>query len=150
MKRILVVVAIGLAYLAVRVGPSFVPTITPPAPAPTPASPFPDVARVAAGMQADDRAALADAYLILSRSVAANPTLEPVFPDTAAVRRAHRAALLYVWAAVLGNRAGSVVGLREALEQSVASRIGNDDVPLNPELQKDAAKAFADLAASFR
>jgi hypothetical protein len=101
-------------------------------------------------MTAADRAAMSEAYGILSRSVAANPTLEPVFPDTAAVRRAHRAALLYVWAAVLVNKAGDVPGLREALESAVASRIGTDDVPLNPEIQKDAASAFADLAASLR
>ena len=60
------------------------------------------------------------------------------------------ASLLYVWAAVLGNRAGDVPGLREALEESLASRIGTDDVPLNPVLQDDTAKAFADLAASLR
>jgi hypothetical protein len=146
MKRILLVAALGIGYVVFRTGA--IPAI--PAPTPTPAVAFPDVAAVAKKMRADDRAALADTYLILSRSVAANPTLEPVFPDTAAVRRAHRAALLYVWAAVLQNRAGDVPGLREALEQSIASRIGTEDVPLNPELQQDTAKAFADLATSFR
>lgn len=146
MKRFAVIAVLGLAYLAYRVGAVALPVL----PAPTPAALFPDVAAVAAGMNATDRAALADAYLILSRSVAANPTLEPVFPDTAAVRRAHRASLLYVWAAILGNKAGDVPGLREALESAVASRIGTDDVPLNPEIQKDAATAFADIAASIR
>lgn len=147
MKRFAVIAVLGLAYLAYRIGLPGVPVLPP---SPTPAALFPDVAAVAARMNATDRAALADAYLILSRSVAANPTLEPVFPDTAAVRRAHRAALLYVWAAVLVNKAGDVPGLREALESAVASRIGTDDVPLNPEIQKDAASAFADLAASIR
>lgn len=145
MKRILAIAAIGIAYLVFRMGGLALPS-----PTPAPTATFPEVAAVAAKMQASDRAALADAYLILSRSVAANPTLEPVFPDTGAVRRAHRAALLYVWAAVLGNRAGDVPGLREALEQSLASRIGTEDVPLNPALQNDTAKAFADLAASLR
>lgn len=145
MKRFAVIGIIGLAYLAYRMG-----VAAGPAPTPTPASPFPEVSKVAAGMSAQDRSSLADAYLILSRSVAANPTLEPVFPDTAAVRRAHRAALLYVWAAVLQNKAGDVPGLRDALEHSLASRIGTEDVPLNPELQSETAKAFADLAASLR
>ena len=145
MKRILLIAAIALAYAVFRVGVPHIPTLPP-----SPSATFPKVAAVAAKMQAGDRAALADAYLILSRAVAANPTLEPVFPDTAAVRRAHRASLLYVWAAVLGNRAGDVPGLREALEESLASRIGTDDVPLNPVLQDDTAKAFADLAASLR
>lgn len=147
MKRFLVIATLGAAYLAFRLGVVAVPV---PAPAPSPSATFPAVAAVAVKMQASDRAALADAYLILSRAVAANPTLEPVFPDTAAVRRAHRAALLYVWGAVLGNRAGEVSGLREALEQSLASRIGTEDVPLNPAIQNDAAQAFADLAASLR
>lgn len=147
MKRFAIIGVLGLAYLMFRVvgaGP-----LTP-TPAPAPAAPFPEVAKVVAGMNAEDRVALADAYLILSRSVAANPTLEPVFPDTAAVRRAHRAALLYVWAAILQNKVGDVPGLREALEQSLASRIGTEDVPLNPALQADTAKAFADLASSLR
>jgi hypothetical protein len=145
MKRILIVAALGIAYLVYRVG-----AVAIPAPTPTPAALFPDVAAVAARMNQADRAALSDAYLILSRSVAANPTLEPVFPDTAAVRRAHRASLLYVWAAILGNKAGDVPGLRDALESALASRIGTDDVPLNPAIQKDTAQAFADLAASLR
>jgi hypothetical protein len=149
MKRILLVAALGIGYVVFRTGA--IPALpAPPTPTPTPAVSFPAVSAVAKKMRSDDRAALADAYLILSRSIAANPTLEPVFPDTAAVRRAHRAALLYVWAAVLQNRAGDVPGLREALEQSVASRIGTEDVPLNPELQGEAAKAFADLATSLR
>lgn len=145
MKRILLVAALGIAYLIYRMGGAALP-----APTPTPAALFPDVAAVAARMNQTDRAALSDAYLILSRSVAANPTLEPVFPDTSAVRRAHRASLLYVWAAILGNKAGDVPGLREALESALASRIGTEDVPLNPAVQKDAAQAFADLAASLR
>ncbi len=145
MKRFAVIAILGAAYLAFRLG-----VVAVPVPSPAPSATFPAVAAVAAKMQASDRAALADAYLILSRAVAANPTLEPVFPDTAAVRRAHRAALLYVWGAVLGNRAGEVGGLREALEQSLASRIGTEDIPLNPAVQNDAAQAFADLAASLR
>ncbi len=148
MKRAILAAAIGVAYILWRVG---MPTVLPaPTPTPTPSAPFSDVAALAASMAAEDRIALAQAYEILSRSIAANPVNEPVFPDTAAVRRAHRAALFYVWGAVLKNKAGEVAGLREALEGAVAQRIGTDDVPLNPELQKDTAKAFADLASSFR
>lgn len=148
MKRVLIALALATAYAVFRFAP--IPSLPIPAPTPATAVAFPDVAAVAQKMTAGDRAALAAAYLILSRSVDANPTIEPVFPDTAAVRRAHRAALLYVWAAVLGNKAGEVPGLREALESAIVSRIGTEDIPLNPENQKEAAKAFADLAASLK
>jgi hypothetical protein len=148
MKRILIALALAVAYAVFRFAP--IPSLPIPAPAPATATTFPEVTAAAKTMSAGDRSALAAAYLILSRSVEANPTIEPVFPDTAAVRRAHRAALLYVWAAVLGNKAGEVPGLREALESAIASRIGTEDIPLNPENQKEAAKAFADLAASLR
>ena len=84
MKRILLIAAIAVAYAVFRVGVTHIPTIHP-----APSATFPKVAAVAAKMQAGDRAALADAYLILSRAVAANPTLEPVFPDTAEIGRAH-------------------------------------------------------------
>jgi hypothetical protein len=148
MKRILIALALAVAYAVFRFAP--IPSLPIPAPTPATATTFPEVTAAAKTMSAGDRSALAAAYLILSRSVEANPTIEPVFPDTAAVRRAHRAALLYVWAAVLGNKAGEVPGLREALESAIASRIGTEDIPLNPENQKEAAKAFADLAASLR
>lgn len=140
-------VVIGLAYLLFRAGlPLPVPM-----PAPTPAgSPFPAVAAAARSMTAEDRSALAQAYGILARSINANTVEDPVFPDTAAVRRAHRAAILYVWRAVLKNQPGEVDGLREALEGAVAQRIGTEDVPLNPVLQQDAAKAFADIEASLK
>lgn len=146
MKRYLLIAAVAAAYLVFRLG---VPAATP-TPVPTPATPFPAVAAVAAGMGVEDRNALAQAYSILARAVTANTVTEPVFPDTAAVRRAHRAALAYVWQAVLQNKPGEVEGLREALEKALADRIGTDDVPLNPELQKDTAAAFFDLSASFR
>jgi hypothetical protein len=148
MKRILIALTLAIAYAVFRFAP--IPSLPIPAPTPATATTFPEVTAAAKTMSAGDRSALAAAYLILSRSVEANPTIEPVFPDTAAVRRAHRAALLYVWAAVLGNKAGEVPGLREALESAIASRIGTEDIPLNPENQKEAAKAFADLAASLR
>jgi len=148
MNRVLIALALAIVYAVFRFAP--IPSLPIPTPTPASAVAFPDVAAVAQKMSAGDRSALAAAYLILSRSVDANPTIEPVFPDTAAVRRAHRAALLYVWAAVLNNKAGEVPGLREALESAIASRIGTEDIPLNPENQKEAAKAFADLAASLR
>lgn len=147
MTRILLAIALAVGYIAVRGGG--LPSL--PVPAPTPAGvPFPDVALAAKGMAASDRASLSQAYGILSRSIKANTVEDPVFPDTAAVRRAHRAAILYVWRAVLKREPGEVSGLREALEGAVAQRIGTEDVPLNPALQADAVAAFADIEASLR
>lgn len=108
------------------------------------------VAQVARSMSADDRKSLSQAYLILSRSIAANPQEDPVFPDTESVRRAHRAALLVVWKGVLGNEAGKYPGLREALEGELEKQLGNGDVPLNPDLQRSVAAAFASFSASLR
>lgn len=140
-------VAIGLAYAAYRISPAIIPSR--PTPAPVQPAMFDDVARAAGKMSKGDRAAVREAYLILSRAIAADPAADPVFPDTESIRRAHRAAILVVWKGVLENQAGEVPGLREALEGAVAKRLGADDIPLNPSLRAEAAKAFSDIAASI-
>lgn len=146
--RIIVCLVLAVGYAAYRGGVSLPPL---PVPAVVPAAkPFPEVAAAAAGLTAGDRESLAQAYDILSRSVAANPEVEPVFVDTASIRKAHRAALLTVWRGVLDNKEGQVPGLRAALEGALQGRVGVEDVPLNPTLQRTAAQAFADLAASLR
>ena len=146
MIRIAICICLALAYGAYRLWPvASAVVVTPPA-----AVPFESVGSLSSSLSTDDKAALREAYLILSRAIAADPAVEPVFLDTAAVRRAHRAALLSVWAGVLANKAGEVPGMREALESSVNSRIGTADIPMNPSLKADAAKAFADIAASIR
>ncbi len=144
--RIIICVVLAVGYAAYRGGVPLpaVPVIVPVE------RPFPEVAAAAAGLTAGDRESLAQAYDILSRSVAANPKVEPVFVDTASIRKAHRAALLVVWRGVLDNKEGQVPGLRSALEGALQGRVGVEDVPLNPTLQEAAAKAFADLAASLR
>jgi hypothetical protein len=143
--RMAICVAIGLAYGAYRLSPVIVPV----KPAPAQTAVFEDVARIASKMSKADRAAVREAYQILSRAIAADPAADPVFADTEAIRRAHRAALLVVWRGVLENQAGEVPGLREALEGAVTKRLGTDDIPLNPSLRAEAAKAFSDIAASI-
>lgn len=113
-------------------------------------APFEAIGKLAAGMTPSDRAAMRDAYATLSRAVAADPEEDPVFVDVAAVRRAHRAALLVVWRGLLNHKAGEMPGLREALEGALNSRVGADDVPLNPALRAEVAKAFLDISASFQ
>lgn len=128
------------------------PAILPPAPGPVVpvVAPVSGLAKFLPAMSRDDRSALADAYSVLQRSVAANPASDPVFPTVGSIRNAHRAALLCVWRGVLGNQPGKYPGLSDALEGVLAERIGKDDIPLNPALQQEAAKAFGDIAATFR
>jgi hypothetical protein len=142
--RTILCILLAVAYAGWRYAPAVVPVVAPAAVT------FPEVASAAARMSREDRAALAEAYQILSRSVANNPASEPVFNSTADVRKGHRAAMLVVWKGVLQNREGEVPGLREALEGAVDGRIGDSDVPLNPSLQATAAQAFADVASSLR
>lgn len=148
MNRRIAALLLALAYGAWRVAPVAVRLV--PMPAVSVAVPFEDIGRLTAGMPPDDRVALRESYLVLSRAVAADPDSDPVFVDTDAVRRAHRAALLVVWRGVLDNRAGEVAGLRESLERAVESRIGSGEIPMNPTLKADTARVFADIAASVR
>lgn len=146
MIRIAICICLALAYGAYRLWPAASAVVV----TPSVAVPFEAIGSLSASIAADDKVALREAYLILSRSIAADPSSDPVFLDTAAVRRAHRAALLTVWAGVLANKAGEVPGLREALESAINARIGTADIPMNPTLKADASKAFADIAASIR
>ena len=51
---------------------------------------------------------------------------------------------------MLGGEPGKVPGLKEAVEGAFEQRIGTDDVLLTPDLKQSAAKALADIAASFK
>lgn len=146
MTRLALCVALAVGWLVFRHAP--IPAIvTPAAPA---AVPIAELSAVAATVSKADRAALSETYLILSRSIAANPAVDPVFPDTAAVRRAHRAALLAVWKGVMGNDTGKYPGLKEALEGYLDKALGREEVILNPGLQETVAKTFSDMSAHFR
>lgn len=141
-----IVLAIG--YALFRLAPQTLPV---PLPGPAPVvAPFSDLAGIAQKLSKEDKQALRDAYATLSRAVASDPLTDPVMVDTAAVRRAHRAALLFVWRGVLSNQAGEVAGLREALEAALDQRIGSEEVPMNPTLRATTAKAFDDIAASLQ
>lgn len=145
--------ALCLLLAAVYGAWRLMPHIDIPLPQPAPPSvtvPFSAIGQLAQKLPQSDREAVAEGYMILSRSVQSDPPADPVFLDTDAVRRAHRAALLCVWKGVLDNKTGEVPGLREAVESAVNERIGAADIPMNTALREQAAKAFADIAASFR
>ena len=148
MNRSIICLVLALAYGAWRVSPHLAQAI--PKPAPSVAVPFESVGKLSSQLNADDKSALRSAYLTLSRAVAADPAADPVFIDTAAVRRAHRAALLFVWKGVLDNKTGEVAGLKDALEAAVNTRIGTADIPMNPQLKADTSKTFSDISASIR
>jgi len=141
-NRALICLVLAVAYAGYRYAP--------PQPAAPVVVPHPEVAGLAKQMTATDRAALRETYAILSRSIAANPETDPVFPDTASVRRAHRAALLAVWRGVLGNEPGKYAGLREGLEGYLTNALGDADVPLTPELQARVAKTFLNISDSLK
>lgn len=147
--RLVACAAILLAWGGVRLLPHL-PAL-PPSPVVLPAKvPFPEVLAAAGPLSQDERHALSEAYGILSRSIAGNPQEEPVFADLAAVRKAHRAALLCVWQGVLSNREGQVPGLGQALEAAISGRLGDNNVPLNPTLQAEAVRVFADIATTLQ
>jgi hypothetical protein len=146
--RHILCLALALAYGAWRLSPHIERAT--PNPTPSVAVPFDSIGKLSSQLNSDDKTALRSAYLILSRSVAADPATDPAFPDTAAVRRAHRAALLFVWKGVLDNKTGEVPGLKDALESAVNARIGTAEIPMNPQLKAETSKAFADIAASIK
>lgn len=145
MTRVVICAVLALGWLGFRHGAlPALPVLTPAA------APIAELTAVAKGMSKDDRAALEQTYSILSRSIAANPAVDPVFPDTASVRRAHRAALLSVWKGVMKNDTGKYPGLKESLEGYLDKSLGLEDVALNPTLQETVSKTFSDMSAHFR
>lgn len=147
MNRLLICLVIGMAYVAVRPQGGGVPTVTPVVPSTAPVA---EIAAVAKTMTNSDRKDMSDAYQTLSNALANDPEDDPVFQDTAALRRAHRAMLLCVWRGLLNNEPGKVSGLKEAVERAFDQRIGEEEVLFNPNSKQSAAKAMADIAASFK
>lgn len=141
MNRFLLAAVVALAYVAVRQSP-LVPTV----PVVVPDS---SLSAVVATMSSQDRLAMREAYAALSTAVQEDTSTEPIFPDIAAVRRAHRAALHMVWKGVMGNNAGKYPGLREKLEEQFVQKIGDDDVIVNPTIRATVAQAFSEISAAF-
>lgn len=138
MNRLLLCLLIAVGYFVVRQPPE------------SASKPMAGLAAYSRKMTAAERSGISDGYAILGRAIQANPADEPVFPDVASIRRAHRAALLVVWRGVFDNQPGKYPGLREALEGEVARGLGDADVPLNPALQQQAAQTFFDISASLK
>lgn len=150
MNRLLVCLVAALAFAVFR-GPILISPLKPVVPAgPVLPAPIPVLEKYRNQMTADERTALADCYAVLSRTVAANPTDDPVIVTTAALSEVHRAALLFVWRGVLANPAGKYEGLRGELEGLLRDKVGPGDIPLNPAVQRDSANLFDEISRSFR
>lgn len=139
---------VPLDALAVLLKPStpVVPVVVPVEPqALTPA--LRAVAQIARQMERSDAQTLGEFYAGLSRSIAGDPAKEPVLPDTAALRRAHRAGLLFVWRGVAGNPPNKYPGLSDALEGALTESIGMADVPLNPAMRQASTELFQKVSS---
>lgn len=139
MNRFTIAILIGLAWLAARRAGDI-------SPAPSPA---PGLAGFAQRMSAADREAIRTAYSVLARTLEADDPADPAFVDCLSLRAAHKGALLAVWRGAMGNQPGKYPGLADALEQEVASAIGDANVPLSPAIRQQAAAAFSRIASSF-
>lgn len=98
-------------------------------------------------LTAEEKSLLADFYTGFGRSVEADPPSEPVMPDTPALRRAHRAGVLFIWRGIAGNDAGKYPGLSDALEGVLTEAIGPQEVPINPAIRQSAVACFNKVAA---
>lgn len=71
---------------------------------------------------------------------------EVAFTDTRSLRQFTVLALDIAWRRLGGNKAGKYAGLREAVESVLGETVGNEVVPVTPELRRvysDAARAIA-------
>jgi hypothetical protein len=71
---------------------------------------------------------------------------EVAFTDTRSLRQFTVLALDIAWRRLGGNKAGKYAGLREAVESVLGETVGNEVVPVTPELRRaysDAARAVA-------
>lgn len=147
MNRILICLLVAAGFSIYR-QQGMAPLVAPVVPAAV--APIPSLTKYRDQMTADERNALSQCYGILSRSVAANPTDEPVIPSVAGLHDVHRAGLMFVWRGVLNLPPGKYEGLAGELEGLLTSRVGREDVPLNPAVQRDAAALFDEVSRSFR
>lgn len=145
--RITLCVLLALGYMAYRNGYVTIP-VKPVVVIPV--EPATGLEGYAKRMTPEERAAVRDFYAMLGRSIAIDPEVEPVFPDTAAVRKAHRAGMLMVWRGALGNDPGKYPGLREEIESALATAMGTDDVPMNAQRKADVSKAFTAVSEAFQ
>ena len=149
--RTRIVVAIVLGYVAAFGVPSL-PSL--PRVAVSVTDPSPEmkakVAQVATALRSAspvDRAVWASTWEKAAIVVAGDAvTTEVAFTDTRALRQFTVLALDIAWRRLAGNQPGKYAGLREATEAVLLEVVGNEVVPVTPDMRRaysDAAKAIA-------
>jgi hypothetical protein len=145
---------IALAFLAVFGLPSKLTLPSLPRVAVTVTEPSPEmktkVAPVAEALRSAspvDRAIWASVWekaAIVVAGDAVSP--EIAFTDTRSLRQFTVLALDIAWRRLGGNKAGKYTGLREAVESVLGETVGNEVVPVTPDVRRaysDAARAVA-------
>lgn len=149
-----ILAGIALAYLAVFGLPAKLSLPSLPRVAVTVTEPSPEmktkVAPVAEALRSAspaDRAVWASTWekaAIVVSGDAVSP--EVAFTDTRSLRQFTVLALDIAWRRLAGNKPGKYEGLREAVESVLGETVGNEVVPVTPELRRaysDAARAIA-------
>jgi hypothetical protein len=149
-----ILAGIALAYIAVFGLPAKLTLPSLPPVAVTVTEPSPEmkakVAGVAEALRSAspvDRAIWASTWekaAIVVSGDAVSP--EVAFTDTRSLRQFTVLALDIAWRRLGGNKAGKYAGLREAVESVLGETVGNEVVPVTPELRRaysDAARAVA-------
>lgn len=149
-----ILAGIALAYLAVFGLPAKLTLPRLPAVAVTVTEPSPEMKAKVAGV-ADalrsashvDRAVWASTWEKAAIVVAGDAvSTEVAFSDTRSLRTFTVLALDIAWRRLAGNKPGKYEGLREAVESVLGETVGNEVVPVTPELRRaysDAARAIA-------
>lgn len=149
-----IAVGIALAFLAVFGLPSKLTLPSLPRVAVTVTEPSPEmkakVAGVAEALRSAspvDRAIWASVWEKASIVVSGDAVSpEIAFTDTRSLRQFTVLALDIAWRRLGGNKAGKYTGLREAVESVIGETVGNEVVPVTPDVRRaysDAARAVA-------
>lgn len=149
-----ILAGIALAYIAVFGLPSKLSLPSLPAVAVTVTEPSPEmktkVAPVAEALRSAspvDRAVWASTWEKAAIVVSGDAvSAEVAFTDTRSLRTFTVLALDIAWRRLAGNKPGKYAGLREAVESVLGETVGNEVVPVTPELRRaysDAARAIA-------
>lgn len=104
----------------------------------------PEIAPVLSGVSSSDKATLKGFYKALADIVVRDGSaVEPVCKGVFDLRNRHKQALSMAFEST--GMAGKYPGLGDRIDAYLIKTIGDLDVPLTPEIRRQAAQAFSDL-----